>query len=197
MTKRTNYRDLPLLDRVRPHCEAWDRLLGESVLAFDSFIAYRDMGVERSLRKVAKQIGKSISLIARFSHEQLWVDRVSLYQQHLDRILQAKNAELFVKANERHAMIAQQFQAKVTTRILELDPNEIPVGHLERVLRTAVEIELQALGRPQKTTQVLNRISADGEGDGKRVVFVFDDSLLPSSDTDDTDDTEAPAVREK
>ena len=38
--------------------EVWERQEGETAQAFQAFAAYRDMGAERSLAKVAQKVGK-------------------------------------------------------------------------------------------------------------------------------------------
>ena len=46
---------------------AWERLENESSRAFEAFSAYRDLGPQRSLAKVAETLGKSKALMERWS----------------------------------------------------------------------------------------------------------------------------------
>ena len=47
--------------------EPWERLEGEGVKAYEAFSVYRELGEERSIRAVAKQLNKSTTLIGRWS----------------------------------------------------------------------------------------------------------------------------------
>lgn len=67
-------------DTIHP----WDRRDGESVPAWDAFVMYRDLGNVRSCQKVADSLGKSMTLITRWSSNYEWVDRTTSFDRHLD-----------------------------------------------------------------------------------------------------------------
>lgn len=50
---------------------------GESQKAYEAFVTYRDMGVQRSLAKVAEKLGKSSQIISRWSAKHAWGERVA------------------------------------------------------------------------------------------------------------------------
>ena len=53
----------------------WGRLQNETEEAFEAFVLYRDMPVPRTQAAVAEQLGKSRSLISRWSAKHQWVRR--------------------------------------------------------------------------------------------------------------------------
>src|SRR5215212_12147936 len=53
----------------------WDRRPEESAPAFEAFCVYRGQGSQRSLRRVASALGKSRSLIFRWSSAHEWRGR--------------------------------------------------------------------------------------------------------------------------
>jgi hypothetical protein len=57
----------------------WDRLDGESPPAFEAFVAYRGAGHDRSVRKLARQIGKSPSLLFRWCSRHEWASRTQAW----------------------------------------------------------------------------------------------------------------------
>src|SRR5918994_2545612 len=83
----------------------WDRLNDESTKAFQAFAAYRDLPAdERSLSAVSEQLGKSKSLLARWSTQFRWVDRTAAWDSHQDQ-QRRKRA-----ASEREKMLERQLQ---------------------------------------------------------------------------------------
>ncbi len=72
-------------DRPRAH---WDRRAGEGPTAFRAFTAYRDMGPERSIRRVVKDLGIRWSQASRWASRFAWVRRAAAWDDHLDRLRQ-------------------------------------------------------------------------------------------------------------
>ena len=63
----------------------WEQQPGESAKAFEAFAAYRDMGAERSLRKLTQQLHKNLTTIRDWSVKWNWQERVRAYDRELDR----------------------------------------------------------------------------------------------------------------
>lgn len=90
----------------------WEQQPGESAKAFEAFAAYRDMGTERSIRKVAQQLNKSNALIARWSKNYEWPDRARAYDRELDRQAREQAVRSVRQMTDRHIRIAMQFKPK-------------------------------------------------------------------------------------
>lgn len=58
---------------------------GETALAFEAFVIYRDMGPSRTTKAVAEQLQKSHGLIARWGTVNHWVRRAHSHDAELDR----------------------------------------------------------------------------------------------------------------
>ena len=56
----------------------------DTTKSFPVFTAFRDMGDQRSLPKVAKQMGKNLSLVQRWSSEGKWIERCHKYDLYVD-----------------------------------------------------------------------------------------------------------------
>ena len=80
---------------IRP----WDMQPGESPESFEAFALYRDLGIERSIRRVGRELGKSGSLIFRWSSENDWQYRV----EEWDRFLDQSRQETYLTALELRA----------------------------------------------------------------------------------------------
>jgi len=90
---------------------AWERQEGESARAYEAFCLYRDLGPERSLAKVGQALGKSVSLMERWSSEHEWVDRV--------KALEARDQMLKHDAVEEHLREKAEDHARRETRLRE------------------------------------------------------------------------------
>jgi hypothetical protein len=82
---------------------AWLRRPDESDSAFRAFACYRDLGARRSLRAVAQELGKSGSLISRWSAEHEWRSRVRAWDAEQDRVKREAQRAEADELGRRHA----------------------------------------------------------------------------------------------
>lgn len=84
----------------------WCRQQGESRLAFAAFELYRDGAARgaRSIRGVARELGKSRQLLERWSVRWRWVERCERYDSALDRLRVARR---FAEAEERARLLTR------------------------------------------------------------------------------------------
>ena len=131
----------------------WERQKGESRQAFEAFCVYRDMGPARSHSKVAKELGKSITIISRWSSRWNWVARTMEWDQELDR----RNIEAQIEAKkemaERHIKVSMMFQQKIIERLRSLNPDSLSPSDLARWFEVAVRIEQLNRGEPTERTE--------------------------------------------
>ncbi|MBM9505277.1 hypothetical protein [Actinacidiphila acididurans] len=137
--------------------EPWERHDGESPQAFEAFAAYRDLGPARSVTKVARELGKSRTLLSRWSRQYAWVIRAGAYDREQDRLFLAEQHQARRDIARRHAKLAQAFLGKAVVRLQNLDPRELTPGELLRYFQVAAEIERRAVGEEPTTAD-----AADG-----------------------------------
>lgn len=73
---------------IKDNKAPWTRLQNESTLAYSYFTTYRDLGPDRSYKKVQEKKGKKKSYIRqleKWSREYKWLLRASLYDDFLDQ----------------------------------------------------------------------------------------------------------------
>ena len=135
----------------------WERQPKESPPAFQAFVVYRDLGLgTRSNAKVARELGKSITLINRWSSRWNWVRRVEEYDAELDREIRDRHVKELYEARDRHANLSRLLQTKFLERLRDLPTDEIPVVALANILKVATDVELRALGEATiKTEQAI------------------------------------------
>lgn len=153
--------------------EPWERQPGETSEAYQAFKLYRDMGVKRSNAKVAKECGKNVSLISRWSSRWHWVRRIEMYDIEQDRLYQAELGERRKEMATRHAKQATMLQtiairalkAKFGENFEKLDANSLKSGEVLRWFIDAAKMERTALGEPG---EIIEQQHTGGTADNDR-----------------------------
>lgn len=140
--------------RQEPDIAPWEQQPGESAKAFEAFAIYRDMGVERSVRKVTQRLNKSLTLIGKWSSRYNWPERARAYDRDLDRQAHAQAVRDVRSMTNRHIRIAMQLQAKALEALEQLNVATLSPKMQLAFLAKATEIER------------MNRLSAAGMDDG-------------------------------
>lgn len=134
----------------------WEKQVGESNPAWAAFVLYRDLGPERTLLKVSKQIAKNQTLVKRWSVRNNWIERCDEYDRYLDRRRREQEEEEWQIANSRHKAIGGHLTSAVLrrlaghkeTQVAPLDPNEMDWGDVSALARTAVQVDRLVHGQP-------------------------------------------------
>ena len=139
--------------RQEPDNAPWEQQPGESAKAFEAFAIYRDMGVERYVRKVTQRLNKSLTLIGKWSSRYNWPERARAYDRDLDRQAHAQAVREVRSMTNRHIRIAMQLQAKALEALEQLSVATLSPKMQLAFLAKATEIER------------MNRLSAAGMDD--------------------------------
>ncbi|WP_327375826.1 hypothetical protein OG393_18810 [Streptomyces sp. NBC_01216] len=126
--------------------EAWERQSGESSAAWEAFACYRDLGLSRSIGKVAERLAKSRTLIERWSTSHRWVLRAEAWDREQDRLWRAERHQAACEVARRHARLASAAQSKIVAQLQQLDPSRLSPSDVIRWLEVTIRIERQAYG---------------------------------------------------
>ncbi|MEV0735478.1 hypothetical protein AB0I51_05810 [Streptomyces sp. NPDC050549] len=126
--------------------EAWERQPGESTAAWEAFACYRDLGLSRSIGKVAERLSKSRTLIERWSTAHRWVLRAEAWDREQDRLWRAEQRQAAREVARRHARLASAAQSKIVVQLQQLDPSRLSPSDVIRWLEVTIRIERQAYG---------------------------------------------------
>lgn len=126
--------------------------MGESDKAFQAFTTYLEMGEDRSIRAVARSLGKSKTLMDRWSGQWRWVERVGAWQGH--QAAEARRAELKAvrEMRQRHAQEAVLMQRKALDRLGQMNPLEMTPNDVLRFFVEAAKLERVSRGEPETIT---------------------------------------------
>lgn len=135
-----------------PEILPWDRQHSEPEKAYGYFVLYRDLGRTRTVAKVATEVNKSRDYLHKLATVWKWVQRAQAWDREEDRLYVEGLAEQRRDMAKRHARIASALQAKLVTRLQNLDPSKLSPGDVARWLEVATRVERLALGLPDSTT---------------------------------------------
>jgi chromatin segregation and condensation protein Rec8/ScpA/Scc1 (kleisin family) len=140
----------------------WDRQLGESSKAYAHFCLYRDMGKERSLRKLATD-ARTTSLLRQLQHwssRWKWVERCQKYDDYLeyqDRLQQEKERRDMRKRHAKIALLGENIVVKGLENLLgkvQSGDQAVAPADLTRLLDTSVKVERLARGESTENHEV-------------------------------------------
>lgn len=138
---------------------AWDQRTDESDKAYDAFATYRDMGVQRSNVKVAETLGKSVTLMNRWSGAYAWVERARLYDSFIAAEAQKKTERDAItrkaKMLERHAGMGRVLQSKALEHLQKTNSIDKATDAIAAA-KLGVEMERKAEGLPEWILEVVN-----------------------------------------
>lgn len=163
----------------------WKRLPSDTDKSFEAFALYRDMGANRSLKAVAEKLGKSDTIIGRWSTNNDWVNRVAAFDASLDEKNLDENAERqklikdtaysdYVFLRKSIENFKQNFEA---VRFVGINAYE--VGNLVELMKKADDYARRAVGLPDKITESKQEVTGK---DGGAIKFSWED--LFNRDTD-------------
>lgn|SRR3982751_1254965 len=130
------------------HEESWTRRRHEGVRAFQAFHLYLQMGADRSISKVAGQLGKSRSLLARWSTAHEWSERAGEWDAHLAKLERRAREKQCKEAAENHVNVAKSMLSRVAETLNAMAKGERGPAEedLPKWVDTAVKIERLGLG---------------------------------------------------
>ena len=120
--------------------EPWERQRGETPKAFEAFAIYRDME-DRTLQKVAVQLGKSTTLMSRWSSKYDWKKRVGAWEAELDKQARQAQVDEIRKMRKRHADMATAMLAKAAKALKQIPEKEVKASDVSRMVEVASKLE--------------------------------------------------------
>lgn len=151
--------------------DPWERQEGEGDERFEAFVMYRDLGHERTIRRVATELDKSRTLIGRWSSEDGWIGRVAAWEAFRDKVRREAHLDEVREMSKRQAQHAQAIQQlmisgpvqalleKMNDGTATLEFSTLPaaklvgiVADVARIFPAIVNVERLARGEPTEIT---------------------------------------------
>lgn len=124
---------------------SWERQQGETAQAFEAFTLYCKMGDERSLGKVGKKLGKSATLIERWSSQWNWVNRCRDYDNEIRRQEMRADKKAFQEMKKRQIGMAVELQNKAFEAFKALPVKALSPKDIKEFMKLGAELERENL----------------------------------------------------
>jgi hypothetical protein len=142
--------------------EIYYRLKGESGQAYEAFQVYRDLGLGRSQKKAAKQLGKHPRLLGGWSSKWSWMQRVQRYDADEEQQFVKGTRELRKRQRVEDAETARRIKKAVAERLESIDPKTLTPNQLIKWYEVGVKMERLSLGDSSEIeTEERREIEAD------------------------------------
>jgi hypothetical protein len=138
-----------LIKKVPEPDYPWDRQTDESPQAFAAFAAYRDMGLARSTREVARSLGKHHSQIGEWSRRHEWVARVTAWDARNDAELRRTRENARRKALDNQLRVGELMLKQAEESMLakaESDNPTLEAKDVPNYAKTGQALAAAALG---------------------------------------------------
>ena len=133
----------------------WERQCGdgETSRQFEGF-SYRDANPSvRSLAKVARELGYSKSYAERLSRQHHWVQRAAEWDEERDRQRQTRLLDHLEAIEKHHLEIADLALKTISKRLENLDPEDLPIAQIPRLLEAVVRVQELLVPVPAELSQ--------------------------------------------
>ena len=149
------------ITKVPEATHVWLHQIGETPLAYRLFSVYRDQGINRDIREVAKDLGRGYRTVKNLSIENQWVLRAQSYDEHVNLETERKLQYEIVEARKRHHRLGSMMMdfAQESIENLRSMNDLLSVKDIVALTECGHRIESVALGMATDVTE--SRIAAD------------------------------------
>jgi hypothetical protein len=133
--------------------ESWERLPGESGLAYAAFCTFRDLGLERNIRKAveagesdAGKREKRYRMYRNWCSAYLWRERAMDYDRYMEHLKQTELRKTIEAQGEKHRAVTGKMLAVVEKKLDLMDPADLTQSTVTEWVETAIRAEMEAAG---------------------------------------------------
>jgi hypothetical protein len=139
--------------------ESWERLAGESGLAYAAFCAYRDYGPDRNIRKAVEtalagdggeagtekgKVEKRYRMWRAWAGQFRWRERAADYDRYLDRLKQTEMRKTIEEQGRAHRLVTGKMLQVVTKKLELMNPEDLTQGAVKEWVETAFWVDRDA-----------------------------------------------------
>lgn len=126
--------------------QPWEYQKTDTAKSWEAFQVYRDMGKKRTLAKVADELGKSTTIIQRWSSKHNWKERIEAWEVEQDRLIRIELMKDIGAMRKRHADMAEAMIVKAALAMQRIPVDEMKWSDISRMVDTAARLERLSRG---------------------------------------------------
>jgi hypothetical protein len=135
----------------------------DSDRSYAALCRYATMGERRNLRALAQELGKSATLVSRWSAQHGWMARVRAYDAAVAAQAQQAFADESVMIARQHAQEAAKLREMALYALAACDREHLPAAVALRLWTEAIRIERLSLGLPTDNTAAKLDVTAHAD----------------------------------
>ena len=151
--------------------ECWEKLAGETPLAYAAFSAFRDLGPERNIRRAVETSEKDKAkhekryhVWRNWSNQFRWRERAEGYDRYIKRLKQTELRKTIEAQGEMHRAVTGKMLEVVSKKLDSMNPEDLTQGNVTGWVETAIRADREAAGLI---------IGKDGKTDPRQGELVF------------------------
>ena len=128
--------------------ESWERLNGETSMAYAAFCAFRDLGAERNIRRAVETAekdkskqGKRYKVWRNWSTQYRWRFRAAAYDRYLEKLKQEERRKTIEAQGEMHRAVTGKMLEVVKKKLDTMNPDDLVQGNVTDWVQTAIRVE--------------------------------------------------------
>ena len=128
--------------------ESWERLAGESGLAYAAFCAYRNLGLERNIRKAVETAEKDeekqdkrYRVWRNWSTQFRWRERAADYDRYMENLKQTEKRKTIEAQGEKHRAVTKKMLEVVEKKLEMMNPADLTPGAVKEWVETAIRAD--------------------------------------------------------
>ena len=151
----------------------WDKRPRETGKAYDYFLMYREMGVQRSVYQVAKTLGLNPTGVHKIAVRNEWGIRVAAWDEKLAKARDDAALAAAKRMGERHAELGMRMQSIGNTRLEQFEKlpgltSSLSADETIRLVKEGAALERTARGEDPdkgKAGNIIFNINLGGSGE--------------------------------
>ena len=133
--------------------ESWERLPGETTLAYSAFCSFRDLGPERNVRKAVDCFEKDetkrekrIKVWRNWSTQYRWRERAADFDRYIEKLKQEELRKTIEAQGEKHREVTGKMLDVVSRKLDTMNPEDLTQGNVSEWVQAAIKAEREAAG---------------------------------------------------
>jgi D-alanyl-D-alanine dipeptidase len=133
--------------------ESWEKLAGETSLAFAAFCAFRDLGAVRNIRKAVEVLeldetkrDKRYRVYRNWSTQFRWRERAADYDRYMEHLKQTEMRKTIEAQGEKHREVTGKMLDVVIKKLDSINPADLGQNVLTEWVQVAIKADNEAAG---------------------------------------------------